>query len=1125
MHQSYAKEKYNPNLIRVLKIMRLILAMVFTCIFTAIAGNSYSQETKLSLEMKNTTIREVLHEVERKSEFIFIFNNSVKPSLDKQTSIKSKSKSISQILDELFAGSKLSYKIIDKQIVIYEGDHKASPETVKDSEQVKISIKGNVTDIGGNPLVGVTVKVKGTQNGVITDLDGKYVINVTGKNLVLEYSYVGFNTIEEIVDARKIINVVMTENVESLGEVVVVAYGNQKKESVVGSITTVTPGKLKVGTTRSLSNNLAGTVSGIIGVQRSGEPGYDNSSFWIRGISTFQGARNPLVLVDGIERSLNNIDIEEIESFSVLKDAAASAVYGVRGANGVILINTKRGKIGKPSITVKSEFAQTAPVRLPDFIGAADYMQVLDDIRVDSDMLPLYTNQIAKTRSNYDPDLYPDVDWIDAISKDHASNMRTTLDISGGSERLRYSFVAAYYGEKGILARDNRKEWDSSIKVQRYNVRSNVDMNLTPTTLIRFNIGGYLQERTAPPQGIQYLYYEAFVAPPFIHPKQYSSGQIPNLGQSNPWAKTTQTGFTRSSSSQIETLFSLEQDLKILLPGLKATGIFSFDRYSSNSVTRSNKPNYYQVASGRNDEGDLIVALRESGSNFLGYETGSEWGSKRIYLEGRLTYNQTFGSHAVEGLFLYNQSNYDNGSAIPYRNQGIAGRASYTYGGKYIGEFNFGYNGSENFAKGQRFGFFPSIAVGWIVSEEPFMNPVSKTISKLKLRLSHGLVGNDQLEDRRFAYLATIEEIGGYTWGHNKSTPMPGYSEGHFANPSLTWETVKKTNLGLELSLFKGMVDLQADYFMDKRSDIFMQRRSIPSTGGYIQTPWSNFGKVNNHGIELSLGVNKQLKKDLFVSFFGSFTYAKNKIIEIDESISIIGSTRAETGHPVGQWFGLLDDGFFTDADFADVDAGILADGIPAHTYGNVRPGDIKYKDLNNDNRIDDLDRTAIKGTLDPQLVYGLGLNIQYQNLDFGAMLQGNGKTYNMLDRNIIPGSGNGAKGNIFSNVNDRWTAENTSHDAFYPRLSLGLNTNNSQESTWWLKDMSMLRVKNIEVGYSIPQKIISQALLSKVRVFFRGANLFTFSRFKLWDPEIKEPQGGQYPIMKSLSFGIEIGF
>lgn len=570
-----------------------IINVFFMIPMSSFGANSISwdsEEDLFSVQYENATVKDILDYIEKHSKYIFIYSENVKKNLNNKVSISVSNKKIDAVLNELFAKTGLNYKMSGRQITI------SVPEQAPAIKQVRgFKIVGNVTDEKGEPLIGVSIFMKKDSTvNAITDMNGAYSIAVPDKYAELSFRYIGFVPKDEKVNNRRVLNVIMVEDVGQLDEVVVVAYGAQKKESVVGSITTVEPAKLNVSTSRSLSNNLAGTVTGVIGVQRSGEPGYDNSSFWIRGISTFQDVgKDPLVLVDGIERSLNNIDVEEIESFSVLKDAAASAVYGVRGANGVILINTKRGHVGKPRVVVKSEFAFTQPIKLPSYIGAADYMQLLDDVLDDTGQSPMYADRIAKTRAGYDPDLYPDVNWIDAISRDHAANQRVTVDVSGGSENLRYSFVAAVYNERGILTRDKSLDWDPTIKLQRYNVRSNVDLKLSPTTQVRFNIGGYLQDRNSSPESTDQIFSRAFRFTPFMFPIRYSSGEIPAWQEEgNPWAMATQSGFARSTASKIETLFSLEQDLKFLTPGLKIKGTFSFDRYSTGKVTRSKKIEY-----------------------------------------------------------------------------------------------------------------------------------------------------------------------------------------------------------------------------------------------------------------------------------------------------------------------------------------------------------------------------------------------------------------------------------------------------------------------------------------------------------------------------------------------------
>lgn len=995
----------------------------------------------------------------------------------------------------------------------------------------EILIRGNITDINSEPLIGAAVVLKNDSTvGVITDIDGNYTIKVPNRYAVLEYRYLGFVSQQQEVGNRQVINVILQEDVGQLEEVVVVGYGQQKKESVVGAIATVAPSKLMTGTSRSVSNELAGKLSGVIAVQRSGEPGYDNSSFWIRGISTFQGNRNPLILVDGIERSLNDIDPEEIESFSILKDASASAVYGVRGANGVILIQTKRGEIGKPKVIAKIEQSFTKPTKLPKFVGAAEYLSVLNSIELEADRVPKYSDEfIENIRNRVDPDLYPDVNWMNQVLQDFGDNTRATLDVSGGSEILRYSFVAAYYREGGILERDRSHGWNSSLRLSRYNVRSNVDLNLSPTTLMRFNIGGYMQERISPPQSIDGVFGDAFQTPPHVHPPRYSTGEIPRVsGRPNVWSNLTQTGYERNNRNKIETLFSLEQDLKMLVPGLKVKGTFSFDSYSDNRVTRSKNPDYYNPAIGRDPEtGELDLIIDSYGQMFLDHSTGAGFGNRSTYLEGSITYDQTIASdHTVNALFMYNQRNYDDGSALPFRYQGIAGRTSYMYKHRYVGEFNFGYNGSENFAKGNRFGFFPSFAAGWIVSEEKFMENINHVLTKLKLRGSWGLVGNDDV-GVRFPYISTIDGTGEYYWGYDRNQfHRAGRREGNVANKNLKWETVAKTNLGLEIGLWNA-VDFQVEVFKERRRDIFMRRTTMPASAGFILLPYANFGKVDNKGVEMSLNINKQLTKDFFISGIGTFTYASNKIIEQDEAQGVIGTNRQRSGHSVGQHFGLIDDGLFTEDDFIDVEKGILKEGIPQHTFSPVRPGDIKYVDVNNDGKIDALDYSPIGGTWDPKIVYGFGANMNYKDWDFAFFFQGNGKTDRIIGRSayFLPGSGMGALGNMYENVDSRWTVDNPQQNVFYPRLTAGQNENNQQSSTWWLKDMSMLRLKSIEVGYNIPKNAVRKMRLNGFRFYVRGTNLLTFSKFKLWDPEIDSTEGSRYPLVKSLSVGLSVNF
>ncbi|MGI6242495.1 MAG: SusC/RagA family TonB-linked outer membrane protein [Prevotella sp.] len=995
-------------------------------------------------------------------------------------------------------------------------------------------ISGTVYDENKDPMIGTVIKIVGQDatKGVITDIDGHFSLDVPNEKTQIELSSLGYKTQRLVVGATNDYVIQMKPDVSDLEEVVVTGYGTQKKVSIVGAIENLSPNNLKVGSTRSLSNNLAGQVAGVIAVRRSGEPGYDNSNFWIRGIATFSGATSPLVLVDGIERDLNNIDPEEIESFSVLKDASASAMYGVRGANGVIIINTKRGHIGAPQIDVRVEHSIEQPTKLPKFIDGADYMQLLNTIAADNGERALYNEQqIDRTRSHYDLDLYPNEDWLDNVTRDYAYSTHASLDVSGGSNFLRYSLVAAFYNEQGIVETDKSLPYDTGIKLNRYNVRTNVDLDITKTTTFRVNIGGYMQNRRGPNVSIDQMFSDAFTTSPVAQPARFSDGKIPLIANRvNPWAEATQTGYQVNIHTQLQSLVALEQDLKMITPGLKAKLTFSFDSYNESNRARDFSPTYYSWDSNvkRDAEGKLHANVLSYGSESLGFSSGGNYGNKNTYFEANLSYSHNFGKHAVDALFLYNMQSHDNGSVQPFRKQGIAGRLSYVYDDRYIGEFNFGYNGSENFIKGKRFGFFPSVSLGWLISEEHFMESARKTFNKIKIRGSYGKVGNDNIGGRRFAYITTVYTgQGGYDWGDSWQIGRTGITEGDPGVTNLTWETAWKANIGIELGLWNAL-DLQVDYFNEKRSNIFMQRSTIPTQTGFISTPWANYGKVTNKGFDASLKYNKRVNDDWAIGFRSTISYAKNRIDEIDESIGRKQTAyRSQTGRSMNTLWGLQAERLFTEEDFDE--NGELKFGIPKQDVGATKlyPGDIKYKDMNGDGVITDADEGYIGGTTDPRLIYGGGISVTYKNFDFNTFFQGVGDTYRVIGGStyFIPGSGLGLQGNVYTNYEDRWTEDNPSQDVFWPRLSYGQNKQNYRSSTWWKKNMSFLRCKIIEIGYSLPKALTEKIGTKRIRFYVSGNNLFYISKFKLWDPELSSADGLKYPQMKTILMGVDVNF
>lgn len=997
-----------------------------------------------------------------------------------------------------------------------------------------VQVTGLVTDQNKEPLIGVTVSVIGGQARTITDMDGMFRLNVPQKSSTeLELTYIGFKRKTVKVNGARLINVMMEEEANEFNEVVVTGYTSQKKASIIGSIETINPGELMFGSTRTLSNNLAGKLSGVIGIQRSGEPGYDDSNFWIRGISTFSGSNNPLILIDGVARDLNNVDVSEIESFSILKDASASAMYGVRGANGVIVITTKRGKIGAPQVRFHLEHSINQPTKLPEFLNAPDYMSLLNELAAqDGVAQPFTQQQIDRTRSGYDPDLYPDVNWVDAITKDYAYTTRGNLDISGGSDFLRYSIVASYFKETGILEQDKSLIFDNATNNQQFNLRTNIDMDVTKTTMLRVNIGGYLNRFKKQRCDTDGAFGEAFRTLPFIHPARYSDGSIPLISnRANPWRTVTQQGYDFITSSKIQTLFSVEQDLKMFTPGLKAKALFSFDRWNRSRRSRTAKPATVFPATGRDEEGNLIYSQFETGDESMGSEQGTEYGNTNVYFEADLMYNRRFGKFDVDAMLLYNQQAYDDGSIQDYRKQGLAGRLSTTFDNRYVAEFNFGYNGSENFAKGKRFGFFPSFAIGWLLSEEPFMESMKPIFHKIKFRASIGQAGDDNIGGRRFAYLGTLyTEQEGYKWGTNgqRDYIKKGITEGEIGVDNLTWETVTKKNFGVELGLWN-MLDFNFDIFREDRKDIFMQRTIIPTQTGFVTAPWANFGKVKNQGIEMTLNFHKQWTKDLFTSAYANFTYAKNEVVEKDEPDALKGTHRSQTGRSMNELWGLTAERLFTYDDFNE--DGTLKDGIPSQEgVGAVKlyPGDIKYVDVNGDGVITEEDEGFIGGTVDPRIVYGFGGVISYKNFDLNFFFQGTGDMYRVIGGQpyFLPGGGTTTEGNAYSyNLGDRWTETNQDPYAFWPRLTYGPNKNNYRASTWWKKDMSFLRCKTIEVGYTFPKAWFERFYVKTCRVFVSGNNLFCLSDFKLWDPELGTNDGLKYPMNRSVMFGIDVNF
>ena len=1004
------------------------------------------------------------------------------------------------------------------------------------SELKKRQVKGKVIDTQGQGLIGVTIIIKETNVGIISDFDGYYAVDAeAGQTLV--FTYLGFKTQEVKIPSTFVIDIVMQEDITDLDEVVVVGMGTQRKVSVIGSISSVNVSELKTPS-RSLTNSLAGRLAGVIAVQRSGEPGFDNSNFWIRGISTFGENRTPLILVDGVERSMDNLDPEEIESVSILKDAAATAVYGVRAANGVVLITTRKGVASeKPAIELKMEYGVSTLTRTPKLLGGADYMRLYNEA---SGREVYSKDQIYNTETGYDSYLYPDVDWMDEIFKDQSNNGLVSLNVRGGGQTARYFVSFGAFKELGNFRDNPQNDYKSNINFDRYNFRTNIDISLSRSTTLDVELGGYLIDSYYPGTATSTLFEKAFNGRPINFPVKYPDGQNSDGTTRYVWAGTSSTdlenpaerlmgsGFSLEYKNQILGQMRLTQDIGNLIPllkGLKANASFSFDAYNQ-TITKRHKKDSYYLANGRDpNTGELELVQTYIGDEYLGYD--KSLGSNRaIELKAQLNYDRLFAQdHRVGAMGMYYQRDYRDGSAgsainsLPYRKQGLAFRSTYSFKDRYFGEFNLGYNGSENFPKGQRFGVFPAGALGYIISNEDFWQKsrLIDIVSMLKLKGSLGLVGAEALPaGRRYGYLTIVGSgLGDYSFGWDK-TKYSGTGENQYGVANLSWEKGLKSNVGFQIELFNGTIALDFDYFHEKRSDILVQRNSLPGIIGINDNPFANLGKMENQGIDGTIEMNRRLG-NVQVRLYGNATFTKNKMTERDEP-DWKYTYQNRTGKKLDQHFGLIALGYFNDEEEIK--------NSPEQTFGVVRPGDIKYLDINGDGVIDSYDEVSIGYSNIPELLYGFGFQVEYRSFDIGMFFRGQSRVSYMLGgEGFIPFKEGGDRGNLFEKALDRWTVENPRQDAFYPRLSIGNTENNYRSSTKWLYDGSFLRLADVEIGYNFSKKQLTPLYLKGLRIYFHGSNMALFSSFKMWDPEIGKGRGDAYPLQRKMNLGLRVNF
>lgn len=1013
-----------------------------------------------------------------------------------------------------------------------------------------VMVKGVVKDEQGETLPGVAIQIKGSTRGVITDIDGRFEFPGLKPGDVLTVQLVGMQTQDVTYNGEKTLEITLHEKADELEEVTVVAFAKQKKESVVSSIATLNPKELKVPSS-NLTTALAGRVGGLISYQTSGEPGKDNASFFIRGVTTFsEGKRDPLILIDGIELDANalaNLSPDDIASFSVLKDASATSLYGARGANGVIMVTTKKGREGKITINARVEASVSKPTEMMDLADPVTYMRMQNEAIKTRDPMATYRyseEKIRMTEEGRFPSLFPALNWYDIMLKDKTWNQRGNVSLSGGGKAVRYYVSANFNHDAGNIRVDKRNDYNSNIEMKKYAFRSNINIDLTPTTEFYLKLYTQFEDYSGPIQGGAEAYRSSVQANPVLFlpyyepDKQYTGMQhilYGNYGEGNyvnPYA-IIQKGYKEYDRNQTVAQVGFDQKLDMLTKGLSLRGMLNLDRYSSYEFERSWEPYYYGLSSYDLSDGSYTLKRLKSGGDGLGFQDNGQWITNTVYLEATAEYARKFNeTHGVNALLVYTMRDKKYADkyhstleqSLPFRNMGLAGRLAYNYDDRYMVEANFGYNGSERFAKNHRWGFFPSIGGGWMISNEKFWKPLSSIIDKLKLRATYGMAGNDQIgsDQDRFYYISSVNNgaNAGVNWGDNMGyNPGNGFKVNRYANDRIGWETSYKLNTGIEFGTPWGLSGY-VEYFHERRENILLNRM-VPATTGLYQDFKANLGKAKGYGVDMEVNYEKSFNKDLWLTARSTFTFARNRVVEWEEPDYSATPWKAHNGKSIQTIWGYVAERLFIDDEEIK--------NSPEQPWGEVKAGDIKYRDINGDGKISELDQVPIGFPSTPEINYGFGFSMGYKNFDVSCFFTGAARSSFQLElAAITPFHNIRSDGLIGENAvlqtiaDNRWTEANPNPYAFWPRLDVGLNQNNSQSSTWWIQDGSYLRLKSVEIGYSLPEKWMRRIGLTSFRVYFSGSNLACWSKFKLWDPELGG-NGLNYPLQKVFNVGVNL--
>ena len=1109
------------------------IAALIPCLLLTVALNAQT----VTKAFRSVPLKTVLEEVERQTGYSILFENE-DVDVSRPVTATFKDATLQTVLDTVLDKSlRYTVKGGGKLVTI----SRRSPVSAPTAPNGEMTVAGTVISSADNqPIVGANIYVEGTNVGTTTDAGGNYKLTVPASAKTVTVSFLGYDTKKiSVRDIHLFKLITLADASNKLEDVVVVGFGVQKKESLVGAVQSVKPSDLQTSSS-NLSTSFSGKIAGVIAVQKSGEPGADGANFWIRGISTFGSGQSPLLILDGVEitnQMLNNIPPETIESFSVLKDATATALYGSRGANGVMIITTKNGRDSeKMTINLRAEFGASAPTRVPKVADGITYMETFNEARTTRGEKPYYSNEkIMGTKLGLDPYVYPNVDWYDMLFKDCTFNQNFNFNMTGGAKKIDYFLNASVYNENGIMRKPEASKFDTNINAQKYLFQANVSADATKTTRVSLKMNTQLHYRHAPIQSVSDLFAYAMTGMPCEFPATLpgeESDTFVRFGTNNAWNSGFFTnpyaqlcrGYGDQFRGHFTSALTVNQNLDFITKGLSATGMATFYNRVYSAVYRSFTPFMYQLTDYNIDEAGNYSYTSNStntGTTYLGTTRGKD-GYRELAFQAKIDYARTFGKHDVGATIVYMQkernmniSDEQEYAALPYRQQGLAGRVTYGFDKRYLFETNFGYNGSENFAAGKRFGFFPSVAVGWVISNEPFWKGIKEQVNLFKLRASYGLVGNDVISKDyadRFPYLTTVDMGQGYdVYIGNNFERKYGPILSVYGNPNATWEESRKLDIGVEIGLFDSL-NIIFDWFKEKRSGIFMQRTSLPSTFGMSGiTPWANIGKVDNSGVDISVDYNKAFSKDLILSLRGTFTYAHNEIVEMDEP-KYKWAYQYKAGHPINSIQCLIAEGLFRDEEEI---ASSPSQDIYATTYP-IRPGDVKYRDLNDDKIIDDNDMCWTGNPTVPEIIYGFGFSLKYKGFDCSAFFQGQGKVsilmynYHPFATAATPGSG------LMQWIADEhWSEDDPNPKALYPRLSPLWNNNNTKASTLYVRNGKMLRLKTAEIGYTY----------KKMRVYVSGTNLLTFAPFKYWDPEKGSGNGLGYPLQRTYNLGFQFNF